>query len=354
MDCEKIESVIVDELYGELDEVTSAAVRRHAAGCARCAKLLGGLRATREVAILPFVDPPADLERRILLAANAGLGPEFVSRGHLARAVSVAGSWAMRPQTAMAAVFLVMLGSAVLLLRGRSSRAPANAEMIVTEKGTPAPAPTEPPEPGAAAAAAPPTANLPAAEAKRANAAPPTPVRPEAREREFAKQSAFAAKPDGTSPASPGRGQNLEEAIALKAAPAGNAGAAAPPAAFAPAPAAAAARAASTPPAADDQASAASTPSGLNAALTEARAQRDAQGCRAAVAHFDDVARRAAGSAPGWDALLESARCYRLLGDYPSARARLTTLLKVAQFKDRARAELNQLDQAQAPASAPP
>ena len=46
----------------------------------------------------------------------------------------------MRPQTAMAAVFLVMIGTSVLLLRGKSSRAPASAEMTVTEEGTPAPA----------------------------------------------------------------------------------------------------------------------------------------------------------------------------------------------------------------------
>jgi hypothetical protein len=30
MDCEKFESAMMDELYGELDEVTSAAVKRHA------------------------------------------------------------------------------------------------------------------------------------------------------------------------------------------------------------------------------------------------------------------------------------------------------------------------------------
>ena len=66
MDCEKFESAMMDELYGELDELTSAAVKRHVAGCARCTALIGGLRATRRVAIVPLVDPPADLEERIL------------------------------------------------------------------------------------------------------------------------------------------------------------------------------------------------------------------------------------------------------------------------------------------------
>src|SRR6516165_8672087 len=99
MDCEKFESAMMDELYGELDELTSAAAKRHIGGCARCAARIGGLRATRRVATL---------------------------RHRAAHAVSLAGSWAMRPQTAMAAVFLVMVGTSVLLLRGKAP-APASA-----------------------------------------------------------------------------------------------------------------------------------------------------------------------------------------------------------------------------------
>src|SRR5208282_5451908 len=53
MDCEKFETAMMDELYGELDELTSAAAKRHMAGCARCSALLGGLRATRRVASIP-------------------------------------------------------------------------------------------------------------------------------------------------------------------------------------------------------------------------------------------------------------------------------------------------------------
>ena len=139
MDCEKFESALMEELYGELDELTSAAAKRHVAGCARCAALIGGFRATRRVAALPKVEPPEGLEQRILAAAATT--PQVVPFGmRWARAVSLAGSWAMRPQTAMAAVFLVMIGTSVLLLRGKSSRAPASAEMTVTQEGTPAPA----------------------------------------------------------------------------------------------------------------------------------------------------------------------------------------------------------------------
>src|SRR5271166_5029875 len=138
MDCEKFESAMMDELYGELDELTSAAAKRHVAGCARCAALVGGLRATRRVATVPLVDPPEDLEERILAAVREAQKVVPVRR-RVARVVSLAGSWAMRPQTAMAALFLVMVGTSVLFLRGRSARAPASAEVTVTEHGAPAP-----------------------------------------------------------------------------------------------------------------------------------------------------------------------------------------------------------------------
>jgi hypothetical protein len=96
MDCEKFEYALMDELYGELDELTSAAAKRHVSGCARCSALLGGLRATRRVAALPKVEPPADLEQRILDAAAAATPRAVPLRGRVARAVSLAGSWAMR------------------------------------------------------------------------------------------------------------------------------------------------------------------------------------------------------------------------------------------------------------------
>ncbi|MGD0526720.1 MAG: anti-sigma factor, partial [Polyangiaceae bacterium] len=179
MDCEKFESAMMDELYGELDEVTSAAVKRHVAGCARCTALLGGLRATRRVAIVPLVDPPDDLEERILAAAR-DVQKVVPLRRRVARAVSLAGSWAMRPQTAMAALFLVMIGTSVLLLRGRSSRAPATSEVTVTEQGAPAPvasaAPTASPamdQAGTTATGVAPMAALHAVEAKPAASAAP-------------------------------------------------------------------------------------------------------------------------------------------------------------------------------------
>jgi hypothetical protein len=292
MDCEKFEATMMDELYGEADDVTSAAVKRHVASCSRCATLFTSLRGTRRAAALPLVEVPVGLERRILEAAlaQAGGGAAPV-KNHLARAVSAAGGWAMRPQSAMAAVFLVMLGASVLLLRGRSSRAPASSEMIVTEKGTPAPAPSPAPLPkkdDGLALAAPPAAARSVARSTAADGRPVTEAdlpTPSARALpQMMRPRAFAKEAEVAEPSE--------------------------------APAA-------------------------NGALATARALRDSQGCRAAVSHFDEVAQRSAGSTTSWQALFDSATCYRALGDVPNARARLTTLLGVAQFRDRARAELD-------------
>src|ERR1700677_4737622 len=125
MDCEKFENTLLDELYDELDEVTSAAAKRHVSGCSRCASLLSGLKATRRLAVLPIVEPPADLEDRIMAAAREAQKVVPLRR-RASHAVSWAGSWAMRPQTGMAAVFLLMTGISALLLRVKHS-APASA-----------------------------------------------------------------------------------------------------------------------------------------------------------------------------------------------------------------------------------
>jgi hypothetical protein len=252
----------------------------------------------------------------------------------------------MRPQTAMAAVFLVMFGASVLLLRGRSSRAPASSEMIVTEKGTPAPAPMPPlGQPGEQAApsavAVSPANNHIVGQRALNQSATGTSAdlgASSARERATAKV-APSPKPD-------------EGAVTLRAEQPGGTFASPPVPAAAAAPAV---RNASRPAkATDDYAAAGAEQSGGSSSspgLAAARALRDSQGCRAAVSRFDEVAQHAAGSSAGWEALLESARCYRSLGDSANARARFTTLLGVAEFKDRARSELDLLDRP--PASLP-
>jgi hypothetical protein len=353
MDCEKFESAMMDELYGDLDELTSAAAKRHVAGCARCAALFGGLRATRRVAVLPRVEVPVGLEERILAAAREAQKVVPIRR-RASHVLSVAGSWSMRPQTAMVALFLVMIGSSVLFLRGRSARAPAaSAEVTVTEQGAPAPVPQS------AVAAAPMTSSAdpsgvvtaPGSYAALPAAAPtarPLDVKPSATAMAsiaWADDERRAAGKEKSPPPS-------FEPNAPMASPAGG-GAGAPPAALAgPGQGAEgtsfdaalqnyragryddAARAFDSLAAGD-----------TNADLWGARAVREAKGCRNALARFDRVARRAAGTAAGWDALLEGALCYRNIGEFDNARVRLKELLKVDSHRDRAQAELDRINQ---------
>ena len=136
MDCEKFEPLLLDELYGELDEVTSAAVKRHVSGCARCASILNGMKSTRRLAVLPTLDLPDGLEDRILASVKEAQKVVPI-QSRASRALSWAGSWAMRPQTAMAAVFLLMIGTSAFVIRSRHSSEHA-AAVSVTEQGVPA------------------------------------------------------------------------------------------------------------------------------------------------------------------------------------------------------------------------
>jgi hypothetical protein len=136
MDCEKFEPLLLDELYGELDEVTSAAVKRHVSGCARCASILTGMKSTRRLAVLPTLDLPEGLEDRILASVKEAQKVVPI-QSRASRALSWAGNWAMRPQTAMAAVFLLMIGTSAFVIRSRHS-SEHTAAVSITEQGVPA------------------------------------------------------------------------------------------------------------------------------------------------------------------------------------------------------------------------
>jgi hypothetical protein len=365
MDCEKFESALMGELYGELDELTSAAAKRHVAGCARCAALLGGLRATRRVAVIPLVELPAGFEERLLGAVREAQ-KVVPMRGRVARAVSLAGSWAMRPQTAMAALFFITIGTSVLLLRGKSAREAATAEVTVTEQGAPASAPA----PAATSTASP---FDPSLDPKGAMAAPSTALAARSLEGKPAASGIDLGGPGGGEEQRGGRAKGgvakdrEDDSLAMNASAPAGAPQPAPAVAAPPSPQAALEKSADkkTELSPFDSAlqsyragrfdDAARSFDGLaagdpNADLWAARAVRESKGCRNAVARFDKVARRAGATSPGWDALLEGALCYRAIGDFGNARVRLSALLGVDSHKDRARAELdrmNELQQAQ-------
>ena len=97
MDCEKFEPLLLDELYEELDELTSAGVKRHVSGCARCAGILNGMKATRRAVALPIMAVPVGLEERILAAAKEAQKQANVVvpfRARASRAFTIAGRWA--------------------------------------------------------------------------------------------------------------------------------------------------------------------------------------------------------------------------------------------------------------------
>src|SRR3954467_8258336 len=133
MDCEKFDRIVLDLMYGELDELTEAAAKRHIEHCSRCKGVSSGLRATREVGALALVDPPPGLELGIL-EAERRLNAKLPLKKKLGRGVSILAVYAMRPQLAMAALLLLMIGSSLFFLRARPG---ARDSVLVTERGVP-------------------------------------------------------------------------------------------------------------------------------------------------------------------------------------------------------------------------
>jgi hypothetical protein len=363
MDCEKFESTLMDELYGELDELTSAASKRHMAGCTRCASLLGGLKATRRVAVLPILETPPGLEAKILEAATEArkLVP---LRGRVARAVSLAGSWAMKPQTAMAAVFLLMIGTGVAFFGGpKVSKSGSQAAMTITQEGAPAAMASAAPagqtsdsldlaaaanahgtlqqdRAPTVAATATAAAVSPDLEAVAANDLPGSPAaRADLANQPAAKTaSAYASGPGGIG------GGMMAEGAASAAPQAAPTTAAAPSSAssadFA---AATAAYHAQNYDEATREFDALAAAGDDNAALWAARSVRDGNGCSVAVNRFDQLAGRAYGTPPGYDATFESGQCYKSMGAFDAARQRFARLLTVPSHAARAQAELNKM-----------
>jgi hypothetical protein len=360
MDCERFEANMIDELYEELDELTSAAAKRHVAGCARCASLVGGLRATRRVALLPRVEPPIDLEDKILAAARRAQNVVPIGR-RFSRAISLAGSWAMRPQTAMAAVFLLMVGSSLLFVR--RGRVSAGDGMRVTAQGQPAgdnntdsfgesapsspidskaaaaahgaPHPAAAPAPVAAASAAP-MANEPAYGAPKERAALPLGSDIFNKDDESTRRTENASIPAGAPAATsapPVTAHRVAQNDApipsdLDKAPDGkNQGWGA------------------------QKGGGGSASAGLGAAqgaapgpdLQAAISTANTTGCGAAVGALDSIGKDAWGTADGYEATFQAGVCYQRIGNTELARQRFQRLITVPQYSSKALAQINSL-----------
>jgi hypothetical protein len=341
MDCEKFEASLVDELYEELDELTSAAAKRHVAGCVRCASRLGGLRAARRVAVLPRVEPSLDLEDRILSAARDAQMVVPVGR-RLSRAVSLAGSWAMRPQTAMAAVFILMVGSSVLFVR--RSKVADSGSVTVTAQGRPA-SESQTSAPSADIPTPPLDFRAAAAAHGAQNTYPPTPAASAAPAGEGGLSSKErSALPKG---ASDSISEDFSLPAAIRVAPAKSDSKG--PFDFAQKSSLAAAgggASASNGTLAASQSgpyAADSRTTDFSATLLAADALRGPSDCGAATESYDQVAQQAWGTQAGYEATFKAGLCYQAVAENDLALQRFQRLITVPKYAPRAQELINKL-----------
>lgn len=297
MDCEKFDLHAIDALYGELDELTLAAMKRHMDGCARCTGVLSGLRATREVGLLPIEEPSDELEARILDAVDAAQRTTPWHR-RVVRVIAWAGSQAMRPQLAAAALLVLILGSSLLLLRPKPGSVGASP-VSVTERGVPDP-------------------ESPDKERARADRAPAALAAPA-----VAPGAAASAAPEQASPAA--------TALAMASPPPS------PPSDLAVPAEVALSKGLGEAKAKDD-----SGAKDASAALQAARALRDTVGCRSALAAFDKVGTTFPGTSAAADAMWDEASCYKATGDGDKARELFMALASAGKYRSQAQQELAQ------------
>jgi hypothetical protein len=342
VDCEKFDRIVLDLLYDELDELTSAAAKRHMEHCTRCRSIGAGLRATREVGMLPLVDAPEGLELRILEAERHAT--ELLPLGkRLGRGLSLLAGYAMRPQLAMAALLMLMIGSSLLFLRAQ----PGDREhVLVTERGVPE-------SDNDSVAVLPKKVDSLAPESLRAAA------RPSARadDAPHRDRAVAEAKTEARAPAA--AVENLPEPVATAApAPDGFAKGVADDKADdsvgelgsdtdASYNAAMAAYRDGRYSEAERRFSAIASQGGAHAAsaaLYEVQALRMVSGCPSAAPRFDDVHSRYPGSI-GNDAAWQAADCFRSLGELARARQDYQDLMSDPNYKARAQEALAELDQ---------
>lgn len=333
MDCEQFDLIVIDLLYGELSEADAADARRHKEGCDRCAAAFSSLRNARRSVVLPLQEAPEGIEQRALEAARRAQG-EVPWPRRIGRAISWAGSYAMRPQLAMAALLMLMLGSSLLLLRGR----PGSGGVVrVTEQGVPerehAEYPT--PQPGRVQGG---PADLGAARTRGAEA------RRESASADGRERVEGSARPTESAPqatpmpvAEAARSSEYDEAMAMyESKEFGKA-----QRSF-------------------DSVVAQGGPEASQAALYAAKSARAAAGCGAALPKFDSVITRYPNTTAAVQARWEAVACNRLVGNYDRARQLLADLRNIEGQRDRADHELARLGPAPrstrgaAPARKPP
>lgn len=310
MDSDKFDRIVLDLLYGELDELTTAAAKRHMDQSARARDIYAHLRATRQLSVLPAHAPPPGFEKA-LLEREARILAELPVRQRMGRLVSMLAGYAMRPQLIMGALLLLMIGSSLMFVRARPG---LHSTVQVTERGapegdvdvvlplslSPPPAPVELPAPLPIFELAPIQASTPAS-AKVPGAAPSALAAAGAGSRSAGE----AVSHDGPDPFEQAlqiyRARGYIEAERLF-----------------------------------ERLSKGGSKRAPDAALYAALCSRNIRGCGAALAPFGRVRARFPGSAAAHEATWRAAKCQEQLGDAEAARHGYESLLRVATHARRA------------------
>lgn len=247
----------------------------------------------------------------------------------------------MRPQAAMGAVLLLMLGSSLLFLRARPEKSAASARLSVIERGVPdrRDEPLQAPAPQ----------SLATAELRLVNERHRDPDERVERALVARRGSASAMPKQALAAGEPPESENLlAMQPAADAAPEADHLSEKRPPTHADAYAAAMALYES-----GNYAEAAreleliagsGTAQAPLAALYAAKSVEAASGCDAAASRYEAVARRFAKASLRGDALVGAASCRKALGHWQRARELLVELREVAGFRDRADQELAKLE----------
>jgi hypothetical protein len=349
MNCDKANTLFIDALYGELDDVSRTALRKHCEECVACGPALDGLRGTQSLLQGQLrTAAPDTLEEQIMARASAL--PEFPGRAQrprVANLVSKLGRWAMHPQTAMAAVFLLMFASSALLLKGRNKSA-ASAGVVVSEHGSPmaqaaASAAADEEDDGretrrarsiGAAEPAP-----PAAAAASARYAPAGPVAQAQGLSPYEGESSVDLRVNdkATSKSAFGDGKGRADGLGV------GGGVVAPSPPDSPMDSAQKKYKAKNYDEALAEFDALARGGDTDSALWAARAVRDKHGCASALTRYDQLASSAFGTPAGYEATLEGGQCYRRQGFLEAASSRFQRLLTVPSHASRAQIEIDEV-----------
>ena len=327
MNSDKFDRVVLDLLYGELDELTTLAAHRHMQQSPRAKEILSRLEVTRQLSTLPRHEPPPHFAEEILARETRAVA-SLPLHHRLGRVISMLAGYAMRPQLVMGALLLLMIGASLMLLRARPGQ---HGAMQVTGRGAPEadlerilPVPSKRVD-----------AHDGTVGAIRAGRNPFSMTPPRSR----------AQRPD-PSPVNAGTGSATPAPAAQLAAPGPSKSGVEEDEGLDPFDQAVQVYRAGHYVEAQRRFERISRRGGsraAEAALYSAQSTRNASGCGPAVSRFEKVRLRFPGSGSAYEAAWRAAKCLQRLGDTEAARQNYETLLLVGSHSERARGALRRM-----------